>query len=58
MCRKHEYTMSIKAYINEKIRMLQKDFLIGLTEKYINHMKSMTREIDVDHYAYDLIMRR
>ena len=48
-------TISIKTYIKEKLRMLQNDFYINLTEEEIAHMKSLKREIDVDHYAYDII---
>ena len=54
----NEYQVPIKTYINNKIRMLQKDFWMGMTKEEIEHMKSLKTEIDVDHYAYDLIMRR
>ena len=54
----HHETVSIKAYIKEKIRMLKKDFYINLTDEEINHMKSLTRDIDVDHYAHDIIMSK
>lgn len=50
-----ERQVTIKTYIKEKIRMLQKDFFIRLTDENITHLKSLTREIDVDHYAHDLI---
>ena len=48
----------IKAYIKEKIRMLTKDFYLKLTEEEISHLKSLKREIDVDHYAHDLITNK
>lgn len=54
----HHEATTIKAYIKEKIRMLKKDFLITLTEDEIKHMKSLKRDIDVDHYAHDLIMSK
>ena len=47
--------VSIKAYIKEKIRMLKEDFYLRLTDEEIAHMKSLKREIDVDHYAWDII---
>lgn len=50
--------MTIEAYITEKIRMLKNDFMIKLTREDIAHLKSLKREIDVDHYACDLIMKR
>ena len=54
----HHEDKSIKSYIKEKIRMLKKDFFIKLTDEEINHLKSMTRDIDVDHYVHDLIMKK
>lgn len=45
----------IKTYIKEKIRMLTKDFYLKLTDEEISHMKSLKREIDVDHYAHTLL---
>ena len=53
-----EYTVSIKTYIKQKIRMLQRDFRLHLTEEEINHLQSLKREIDVDHYAHDIIMNK
>lgn len=53
-----EYTVSIKTYIKHKIRMLQRDFRLHLTEEEINHLQSLKREIDVDHYAHDIIMNK
>ena len=50
--------ITLAQYIKEKIRMLQKDFFIKLTEEEIQKFKSMTREIDIDHYAHDLIANR
>lgn len=50
-----ERKVSIKAYIKEKIRMLKEDFYLRLTDEEIAHMKSLKREIDVDHYAWDII---
>lgn len=53
-----DHEMTLEDYIKEKLRMLQEDFFIKLTDEEITHMKSLTRDIDVDHYAHDLIMNR
>ena len=55
---KEEKEVPIKTYIKEKIRMLTKDFYLRLTDEEIKHLKSLTREIDVDHYAHDLIVNK
>ena len=47
--------VTIKAYIKEALRMLKEDFLIKLTDEEIQHMKSLKRESDVDHYKHDII---
>ena len=49
-----EKEMTLEDYIKEKLRMLQEDFYLKLTEEEINHMRSLTRDIDVDHYAHTL----
>ena len=49
-----EKKVSVKAYVKEKIRMLQSDFHIRLTPEEIAHLKSLTREIDVDHAVHTL----
>lgn len=54
----NEYAVSIKTYISRKIRMLQRDFRLHLTDEEINHLQSLKREIDVDHYAHDIIMNK
>ena len=50
-CRK----MSLKQYINFKLRILQRDFKLALTDEQIDHMKSLTSEIQVDNYARRLL---
>lgn len=47
----------IKLYIKEKFKVL-KELGIVLTETEKNHLKSLTREIDIDNYCHDLIMGR
>lgn len=50
-CRKYP----IKSYINYKIKILQRDFKVALTDEQIDHMKSLTSEIQVDNYARKLL---
>jgi hypothetical protein len=51
----NEKQVPLKVYIKEKIRMLTKDFCLRLTDEEIKHLKSLKREIDVDHYAHALL---
>lgn len=53
--RYEERPVPIKTYIKRKIRMLKEDFYLNLTEEEISHMKSLKRDIDVDHYAHTLL---
>ena len=48
--------MKIKTYIDLKIKLLRQ-FHIELTPAEYLHMISLKREIDVDNYAHDLIMK-
>ena len=50
-----ERPVPIKTYIKEKLRMLKEDFYLHLTKEEVKHMKSLAREIDVDHYAHTLL---
>lgn len=47
----------LKDYIKQKIKMLEDEFYIYLTESEINHMHGLKNEIQVDNYAIDIIMR-
>ena len=47
--------MTLKQHIRFKIRILQRDFGISLTDEQIDHMKSLTSEIQVDNYARTLL---
>jgi hypothetical protein len=53
-----ERKMSIKSYIDEKIRMLMEDFSFHLTDEEIAHLESLKSESDVDRYAWDIINKK
>ena len=50
--------MSVKTYAKAKVKMLKEDFHLRLTAADIDRMKSMTRQIDIDNFAHDLIARK
>ena len=50
--------VSVKTYAKAKVKMLKEDFHLRLTKSEVDRMKSMTREIDVDNFAHDLIARK
>ena len=50
--------MTLKQYIESKIRMLTRDFLIELTEEEIDYMHSLTSEVAVDTFAHNIFMTR
>lgn len=50
--------VSVKGYINHKIRILARDFYIYLNDEETAHIKSLKKEIDVDHYARDLFNKK
>lgn len=45
-------------YIKEKIKMLDRDFLIRLTSEDIKHFNELKSEIAVDNFAMQLILNR
>lgn len=49
------HKLTLKQYINQKIRILQRDFKVYLTDEQMDHMKSLTSEIQVDNYAHTLL---
>ena len=53
MSRCHQVTL--KEHIKFKLKILQRDFKLTLTEEQINHMKSLTSETQVDNYARKLL---
>lgn len=52
-----EEKVDMKTYINDKIKMLRKEFHIRLTESEIQHLKSLKTEIAVDNYCRSLFDR-
>lgn len=51
-------SMTISQYIKWKIKVLQRDFGIALSESDIKHMQSLTNEIQVDNFARTIIFRK
>lgn len=49
---------SIKYYIKEKIRMIEEEFRIELTEDEKEHFYWLETERDVDQYAHDIFVRK
>ena len=45
-------------YIQAKIRLLEDEFCIRLTENDISHFRELKTERDVDAYAHQLFMER
>ena len=54
----NDNTISLDKYIQEKIRMIKKDFCIPMTDEQIAHMQELKSEIAVDNYAQDIIFNR
>jgi hypothetical protein len=46
----------VRGYIREKIKILS-ELCITLTDEQLKHLKSLTREIDVDNYVRDIITK-
>ena len=51
-------TMSIKSYRKMKIKMLEEEFLITLTEEEKEHAKTLTTETELDQFALGIINNR
>lgn len=49
--------MTLEQYINDKLKMLSKDFRIKPTLEEKTHMLSLTSEISVDNYAHTLLIK-
>ena len=49
---------NMETYIEQKIKMLKKDFHIRLTTTETKHMQNLTTEISVDNYARTLILTK
>ena len=50
--------MPIKKYIQDKLKILQRDFQLNLSDEEVAHMKSLKTESDVNAYAYDLLREK
>lgn len=48
---------TLKQYIEEKIDMITDEFRIYLREEEKAHFRSLKSEIEVDHYARDILLR-
>ena len=48
-------TTNINAYRKARMKMLERDFHIYLTEAEIDHMNEMTSEIAIDNFYISLI---
>lgn len=44
-------TMTTRQYAEWKLKLLQRDFLLKLTEEEIEHMYTLPNEIQIDAYA-------
>lgn len=49
------HKLTLNQYIKQKIKMLQRDFKVYLTDEQMDHIKSLTSEIQVDNYARTLL---
>ena len=47
--------VSLNCYKSDKIKMLQKHFLVNLKPEQIEHLNSLKSEIAVDNYARSLM---
>lgn len=50
--------VSIKTYRKQKIKMLEKEFLLSLTPEEKNHINQLETEIAIDRYARTLLLKR
>lgn len=50
--------MSVDAYRKYKMRMLNRDFCIGLTEEEVEHFNSLQTEDTIDRYFRTLLNDR
>ena len=49
---------SLEEYMNQKVKMLKKDFKIRLTAKETNYLQSLPTEIAVDNYIRTIIKNK
>lgn len=51
-------TVSLKAYRKQKIKILERDFCIRLTEEEIERINKLTTEIQIDQFCLGIINKR
>lgn len=51
-------TVPLWQYIQEKLAILQNEFMFNLDASEIQHMMQLTSETAVDNYAHTLIMTK
>ena len=56
--RSFERAMSLKMYINLKLKMLEEDFYLRLTDSERQHMLNLTSQPEVDAFAHRLILEK
>lgn len=50
--------MSFKTYKKMKLRMLQRDFYINLTEEELEHANTLTTEAAIDQFCISILNNR
>ena len=48
----------LSKYIIDKLDMLENEFCLKLSQSEYDHMWTLKTELDVDHYAHDLIFNK
>ena len=51
-------TANINTYRKAKIKMLQRDFCIKLTEEELKHVNALATEIKIDQFCLGMINKR
>lgn len=54
----NERKMSLKEYRKMKLKMLQRDFRIKLTDEDIAHAETLTTEIQIDQFCLGILNTR
>lgn len=51
-------TASLKSYRKQKIKILERDFCIKLTEEEIERVNNLTTEVQIDQFCLGIINNR
>ena len=51
-------TLDLDKYKAYKMKILERDFWVRMTDEEIEHMNSLPSEIRVDAYVHDLLRKR